>query len=56
MGKSNNSRYWCRFNSFDNRLNFTGDIYRRNTKDMLTLGEVLPGVLGANLLKENLQI
>ena len=20
--KSNNSRYWCRFNSFDNRLNF----------------------------------
>lgn len=38
---------------FDNRLNFTGDIYRRNTKDMLTLGEVLPGVLGANLPKEN---
>lgn len=39
---------------FDNRLNFTGDIYRRDTKDMLTSqGRDLPSVLGAEVPKEN---
>ncbi len=36
-----------------NRLNFTGDIYRRDTKDMLTTGEVLPTVLGTSVPQEN---
>lgn len=32
---------------FNNRLNFTGDIYVRNTVNMLTDGIELPGVYGA---------
>lgn len=36
-----------------NRLIFTGDIYRRDTKDMLTTGEVLPTVLGTSVPQEN---
>ena len=34
-------------NFFNNRLTFSGDIYRRDTKDMLTKGKTLPSVLGA---------
>lgn len=36
-----------------NRLNFTGDLYRRDTKDMLTTGQVLPNVLGTSVPQEN---
>lgn len=36
-----------------NRLVFTGDLYRRDTKDMLTTGEVLPAVLGTSVPQEN---
>lgn len=36
-----------------NRINATFDIYRRDTKDMLTLGKDLPGVIGANEPLEN---
>ena len=36
-----------------NRLNFSFDWYRRNTKDMLTDGEVLPAVLGAKVPRKN---
>ena len=32
----------------NNRLNFTGDVYIRDTKDMLTDGMALPGVYGAD--------
>ncbi len=32
---------------FNNRLNLTGDVYIRDTKDMLTAGIALPGVYGA---------
>ena len=35
---------------FKNRLTISGDIYRRNTKDMLTKGKTLPGVFGVCLL------
>lgn len=38
---------------FGNRLNFTGDIYQRKTTDMLTAGQVLPGVLGTSVPREN---
>ena len=38
----------------NNRLTFTGDIYRRDTKDMLTTqARDLPSVLGTNVPKEN---
>ncbi len=33
---------------FNNRLNFTGDLYIRDTKDMLTDGIALPSVYGAD--------
>ena len=36
-----------------NRLNFSFDWYRRNTKDMLVNGEVLPAVLGASVPRQN---
>lgn len=38
---------------FKQRLNFTFDWYRRNTKDMLTNGEVVPSVLGTSVPNEN---
>lgn len=39
---------------FNNRLTFTGDIYRRDTKDMLTSqGRDLPSVLGTSVPQEN---
>ena len=37
----------------NNRLNFSGDIYRRDTRDMLTTGKVLPSVLGTGIPPEN---
>ena len=37
----------------NNRLIFTGDMYIRQTKDMLTAGQVLPGVLGTGVPQEN---
>lgn len=33
---------------FNNRFNFTGDLYIRDTRDMLTQGVMLPAVYGAN--------
>lgn len=36
-----------------NRLNFTGDVYIRDTKDMLTNGASLPSVYGASVPKSN---
>lgn len=38
---------------FDNKLVASFDIYRRDTKGMLTLGKELPGVLGREEPKEN---
>ena len=38
---------------FNNKINASFDIYRRDTKDMLTLGKDLPGVLGASEPLEN---
>lgn len=38
---------------FNNKLNINSDIYIRRTKNMLTTGEPLPGVLGTNIPKEN---
>lgn len=35
------------------RLSFTGDIYQRDTKGMLTKGKTLPAVYGASSPKEN---
>ena len=37
----------------DNKLTASFDIYRRDTKDMLTLGKELPDVLGATEPREN---
>lgn len=38
---------------FNNRLNFTGEFYIRNTLDMLTSGMALPSVYGASSPKTN---
>ncbi|MEG2573638.1 MAG: SusC/RagA family TonB-linked outer membrane protein, partial [Bacteroides sp.] len=38
---------------FNNRLNFSGDLFIRDTKDMLVAGKVLPGVYGASSPREN---
>lgn len=49
----------CQFNVgvdatlLNNRLNFSFDWYRRDTRDMLTSGEVKPAVLGASVPREN---
>lgn len=37
----------------NSRLNASFDVYRRDTKDMLTSGQALPAVLGASVPKEN---
>lgn len=37
----------------NNRLTFEGDVYRRDTKGMLTGGQVLPAVLGTDVPNEN---
>ena len=39
---------------FNNRLSFTGDIYVRDTDNMLTSGFELPGVYGASVPKMNI--
>lgn len=39
---------------FNNRLSFTGDIYLRDTDNMLTPGYELPGVYGASVPKMNI--
>ncbi|WP_245904020.1 SusC/RagA family TonB-linked outer membrane protein [Dysgonomonas alginatilytica] len=36
-----------------NRLTASFDVYRRDTKDMLTSGQALPAVLGASVTKQN---
>ena len=38
---------------FGNRLEFSGEAYIRDTKDMLTAGEPLPAVYGASVPQEN---
>lgn len=38
---------------FNNRLSFTGDVYIRDTKDMLTSGASLPAVYGASVPESN---
>jgi TonB-linked SusC/RagA family outer membrane protein len=38
---------------FNNRLNFTGDIYIRNTTDMFTVGLTAPATYGATVPKGN---
>ncbi|MHA7109148.1 TonB-dependent receptor [Sunxiuqinia elliptica] len=40
-------------NLFDNHFTSSFDIYRRDTEDMLTAGEVLPSVLGTSVPREN---
>lgn len=40
-------------NFFDNRLTFSGEYYVRRTKDMLTAGATLPGVLGTGVPTAN---
>lgn len=37
----------------NNRLNFSGDAYVRNTKNMFTVGMTLPGVFGTDVPKGN---
>lgn len=39
---------------FNNRLNFTGDVYIRDTDNMLTLGKELPAVYGAEVPDMNI--
>ncbi|HWJ28636.1 MAG TPA: hypothetical protein VNS32_18985, partial [Flavisolibacter sp.] len=37
----------------NNKLNFTGDVYRRNTTNMYTVGQTLPAVFGTDVPKGN---
>ena len=46
--KVTTSNFGLDFNLFDNRFTFSGDIYTRRTKDMLTYGKPLPSVLGTS--------
>lgn len=41
------------FSSLNNRLTFTGDVYRRWTKDMFTVGPTVPEVYGTAVPKGN---
>lgn len=41
------------FSSLNNRLTFTGDVYRRWTKDMFTEGPTVPEVFGTDVPKGN---
>ena len=41
------------FSAFKGRLNFTGEVYRRNTLNMLTAGPDLPAVYGAAVPQTN---
>lgn len=40
-------------NLFKNKLTLTADVYIRRTKDMLSAGATLPGVLGTSMPREN---
>lgn len=40
-------------NFLDNKLTASGDVYRRDTRDMLTKGRTLPSVIGTKEPKEN---
>ncbi len=51
--KVNTLNFGVDLSMFNNRLTTTFDIYRRDTKGMLTLGKDLPGVLGASEPMEN---
>lgn len=44
--KVSTSNFGLDMNFFNNRLSFSGDVYVRRTKDMLTEGQALPNVLG----------
>lgn len=39
--------------SFNNRLSFSGDLYRRWTKDMYTVGPTVPAIFGTDVPKGN---
>ena len=41
------------FSSLDNRLQFTGDFYRRWTKNMFTVGPTVPAIYGTSVPKGN---
>ncbi len=41
------------FSALDNRLDFVGDLYRRNTKDMFTIGPTVPAIYGTTVPKGN---
>ncbi|MCU7692955.1 SusC/RagA family TonB-linked outer membrane protein [Haoranjiania flava] len=41
------------FSALDNRLDFVGDLYRRNTKDMFTVGPTVPAIYGTKVPKGN---
>lgn len=41
------------FSALDNRLDFVGDLYRRNTKDMFTIGPTVPAIYGTKVPKGN---
>jgi TonB-linked SusC/RagA family outer membrane protein len=41
------------FSSLNNKLQFTGDIYRRWTSDMFTVGPTLPAIYGTTVPKSN---
>ncbi|MBR4408111.1 MAG: SusC/RagA family TonB-linked outer membrane protein, partial [Bacteroidales bacterium] len=41
------------FNMFDNKIDFSGEVYIRDTKDMLVSGNDLPSVYGAAAPKRN---
>lgn len=61
-GLVSNNLTWEKISTFDvgldlnflsNRLSFSGDIFRRTTKDMLSKGKTLPAVLGTSEPKIN---
>lgn len=41
------------FSALDNRIDFVGDLYRRNTKDMFTIGPTVPAIYGTTVPKGN---
>lgn len=47
--KVSTSNFGLDMNFFNNRLSFSGDVYVRRTKDMLTAGKTLPNVLGTSV-------
>ena len=51
--KVSTSNIGADINFLDNRLSISGDYYVRRTKDMVTSGQPLPGVLGTSVPSEN---